>query len=292
MSSVKNKVLGRGLGNLIPGSDRSSESKEDATPKEVKISEIKPNPYQPRKTFSAESLQELASTIQTHGVIQPIVVKKSEAGFTLVSGERRLRAAKLAGFQKIPVVIKNYSDTEMMEIAIIENLQREDLNPIEEAQAYQTLMEKSSLKMGELAQKLGKNRSTIANLVRLLSFPTPILNLLKDGKLKEGQARPLLSLTDPKKQIDLAQRIVEEQWSARMVENHVSGSSSAKKGKVESAPKAKDPSILKIESKLRNKLSAKLEITHDDTQGKGKIQIFYNNVTDLERILENLGIKA
>lgn len=291
MSTVKNKVLGRGLGNLISGSDKL-ESKDDSTPKEIKISDIKPNPFQPRKTFSTDSLQELASTIQTHGVIQPIVVKKTEEGYTLVSGERRWRAAKLAGFQKIPVVIKNYSESEMMEIAIIENLQREDLNPIEEALAYQQLMEKSSLKMGELAQKLGKHRSTIANLVRLLSFPSPVLTLIKDGKLSEGQARPLLSLTDAKKQIDLAQKIVEEQWSARMVENFVSGSPSSKKEKSDSKTKAKDPSIIKIENKLRNKLSAKLDIQHDEKMGKGKIQIYYNNLTDMERILENLGVKA
>jgi len=291
MALGKNKVLGRGLGNLMPGFDKEVEG-VDSPPKEIKLSEIKPNPHQPRKSFSQDSLQELSKTIQTHGVIQPIVVRKEEKGYTLVSGERRFRAAELAGFQKIPAIVRNYNEDQMREIALVENLQREDLNPIEEALAYQTLMEKNSLKVTELAERVGKNRTTIYNMIRLLGLPDSVLQMLRNGKMSEGQARPLLSLGEPKKQIELANKIVAEQWPVRQVENYVSQVlHPERKSKELPKPKIKEPTIQKIETKLRNKLSAKLEIQHNEKSGKGKIQIFYSSVEDMERVLENLGIK-
>ncbi|GBF51341.1 ParB-like protein [Leptospira ryugenii] len=296
MALGKGKVLGRGLSNLIPVNDKNEElSKEDLSGlREIKISEISINPFQPRKTFSNESLQELSQTIQVHGVIQPIVVQKnkSSTGYTLISGERRMRACKLAGFLKIPAIVKDVSENEMMEMALIENLQREDLNPVEEALAYQLIIDKQGLKVTELASKIGKNRSTVSNLVRLLSLPKPVLDWLREGKLSEGQARPLLSLPEAKKQLDVATKIVQEGWTARDVENHVSLILHPdKKIKSKQSDLSKDASIAKIETKLRNKYSSKVEIAHNESNGKGKITFSYANLSDMERVLELLGIK-
>ncbi|WP_000474188.1 ParB/RepB/Spo0J family partition protein, partial [Leptospira interrogans] len=154
---------------------------------------------QPRKTFSEESLKELSETIKAHGVIQPIVVKQLDSGYEIISGERRYRACKLAGFIKIPAIVKNVSENQSMEMAIIENIQREDLNPIEEAIAYKTLSEKLNLKITDISARVGKNRSTISNLIRLLQLPDVVQDLIKNGRISEGHARPLLSLADRKK---------------------------------------------------------------------------------------------
>lgn len=291
MALGKNKVLGKGLANLISGSD--SNPTENNPKKEVRISEIQPNPFQPRKIFSSDSLQELSTTIQQHGIIQPLIVRISQnGGYTLVSGERRLRAAKLAGFQKVPVVVRDYSDSEILELAMIENLQREDLNPMEEALGYQAMMDKLSIKVSDVASKVGKNRSTVANLLRLLSLPHPIQVYIRDGKLSEGQARPLIGIVESKKQLDLANKIITEQWNVRTVENYVSNLLHPEKKKQNATSKTKDPSILKIENKLRNKLSTKLEIQHSEKKGSGRISIVYNSLADLDRILENIGLKA
>ncbi|TGN10968.1 ParB/RepB/Spo0J family partition protein [Leptospira ilyithenensis] len=296
MALGKGKVLGRGLGNLIPVNEKNVELNSDDISglREIRISEIVPNPHQPRKHFSETAIQELSQTIQQHGVIQPIVVQKNQtgSGFILIAGERRLRACKLAGFQKIPAIVKDVSDADMMELALIENLQREDLNPIEEAQAYQNLIEKRSLKVTDLATRVGKNRSTIANLIRLLGLPSQVQDLIKEGKLSEGQTRPLLSLPETKKQIEVANKIITENWTAREVENYVSSILNPdKKQKSSGSESEKDASIVKIEGKLRNKFSAKVEISHNDNTGKGKITFSYANLSDMERILEQLGLK-
>ena len=202
----KSSVLGRGLGNLIPGSGNKNLSQQGSSAedsnvivKEIKISEVQLNPNQPRKTFSAETISELAETIKVHGLIQPIIVKKTESGFELVAGERRLRACKEAGFVKIQAIVKNYTVRDSMEVSLLENIQREDLNPIEEALAYQALSERMGLKVTEIAARIGKNRSTIANLIRLLQLPAAVREMVASKKLSEGQARPLLSIGDKKK---------------------------------------------------------------------------------------------
>ncbi|MDZ4725149.1 MAG: ParB/RepB/Spo0J family partition protein [Leptospira sp.] len=296
MALGKGKVLGRGLSNLIPVNDKNEEIPKDELSglREIKISEIQPNPYQPRKHFSNDAIQELSVTIQQHGVIQPIVIQKNNAGagFILISGERRLRACKLAGFVKIPAIVKDVSDADMMELALIENLQREDLNPMEEAQAYQNLIDKRGLKVTDLATRVGKNRSTIANLIRLLGLPKQVQDWIKEGKLTEGQTRPLLSLPEPKKQSEVAAKIISENWSARDVENYVSNFLHPdKKSKDTFSGKEKDGSIVKLEGKLRNKYSSKVEIAHNESNGKGKIVFSYANLTDMERLLELLGLK-
>lgn len=291
---TKAKALGRGLGNLISGNKSSTantttEADSLSNVKNIKIADIQLNPNQPRRTFKEESILELSETIKTHGLIQPIVVIKKDDGYELVSGERRLRACKLAGLAKIPAVVKNYSDDESLEIAIIENIQREDLNAIEEALAYQTLIDKLSLKITDVASRVRKNRATISNLLRLLQLPDEVKELIKQGKISEGHARPLLSIGDKNKIKSLANTIVEKSLSVREVEDMVASliESDPLKSKLE---KKKDPTILHVESKIRNKLSAKVKITHNDKTGKGNIVISYSNLDDMERILKDLGI--
>lgn len=297
MALGKGKVLGRGLGNLIPVNENNVEiSKEEQTGlREIKVTEILPNPHQPRKQFSDASIQELSNTITEHGVIQPIVVQKnpSGSGFLLVAGERRLRACKLAGFAKIPAIVRDLSEADMMELALIENIQRENLNPMDEALAYQAIIDKRGLKVTDLATRVGKNRATISNLIRLLSLPKLLQDLVKEGKLSEGQARPLLSIPDPKKQLEVGQKVIAEGWNVREVENYVSNLLHPdKKSKSTSiGPDKRDASIVKLESKLRNKYSSKVEVTHNETNGKGKIVFSYANLNDMERILEQLGVK-
>jgi ParB family chromosome partitioning protein len=291
----KQSVLGRGLGNLISGnSSRNSSSPSEETGnsnfKEIKISEIKLNPNQPRKNFSPETISELAETIKLHGLIQPIVVKKIDGGFELVAGERRLRACKEAGFVKIAAVIKNYSEKDSIEIALLENIQREDLNPIEQAMAYHTLIEKLSIKVSDLANRVGKNRSTIANLIRLLQLPDSVKELITSGKLSEGQARPLLSIGDKRKLEEVAKKIVSTGMTVRDVEEYVAKMTEGMKPTKFFREKKVDPSINQLESKLRNKLSAKVGIIHNEKSGKGKITVSYSDITELEKILSKMGI--
>lgn len=297
MALGKGKVLGRGLSNLIPVNEKNQEiSKDDINGlREIKLTEIQPNPHQPRKHFSQEAIQELSITIQNHGVIQPIVVQKNNtgSGFILISGERRLRACKVAGFVKIPAIVREVSEADMMELALIENLQREDLNPLEEAQAYQNLIEKRGLKITDLALRVGKNRSTLSNLIRLLALPKQVQDWVKEGKLTEGQVRPLLSLPESKKQVETASKVIAENWTARAVENYVSNllNPDKKSKKVSETSKNKDASIVKLEGKLRNKYSSKVEVNHNESNGKGKIVFSYGNLSDMERLLELLGLK-
>lgn len=290
--ATKTNVLGRGLGNLIGSGQKSTSagSDENSGIKEIKISEIKPNPNQPRKTFSQETISQLAETIKTHGVIQPIIVKKLESGYELVAGERRLRACKEAGFVKIPAIVKNYNAKDSLEIALLENIQREDLNPIEEAMAYQKLAEELNLKAGEIAARVGKSRSTVANLMRLLQLPDSVKQLVASGKLTEGHARPLLSIGDKRKLEETAHKIIENEMTVREVEDYVAKILGETK-KERSPSKEQDPSILEIETKIRNKFSIKVNIIHDTKTGKGKIIFSYMNLDELERLLGRLGIK-
>lgn len=293
---AKAKVLGRGLGNLIPVNEKKEELSYDnnSNLREIKLSEILPNPNQPRKTFSDFSIEELASTIKTHGIIQPVVVQKVDRGYELISGERRVRACRKAGFQKIPAIIKSVSKKESMEMALLENIQREDLNPIDEAFAYQRLSDELGIKISELATRIGKNRTTISNLIRLLNFPSKIQEYLRSGKITEGQARPVLSIAEEKKQIETIEKIIQGSWTARQVEDYVADliGDSKIKSKVSTREKKKDPSIMKLESKIRNKISAKVDLQHNETNGKGKIVIHYGSLDQMESILDSLGIKS
>lgn len=287
---MKANVLGKGLGNIINKAGATKEPNPLNTLIEIKLSEIKVNPNQPRKTFSKDTITELAETIKLHGIIQPIVVKKIDDGYELVSGERRYRASKEAGFHKIPAIIKNYSEKESIEIAIIENIQRENLNPIEEAEAYQMLIDKNSLKITEIAARVGKNRSTISNMIRILQLPESVKDLIKQGKISEGHARPLLSIGDKKKLESYALQISEKGTTVREVEEYVASLWETKTD-LKTKRDNTDPFISQYETKIRNKLSAKIKLLHNTKLGKGKMVISYNTLEEMERILSKMGIQ-
>jgi len=274
------KALGKGLQALI-----SSEAlgEEGEAIRNIALSKIKSNRYQPRKSFNEESLNELAESIKKHGVIQPIVVKAEGGNFEVIVGERRLRAAKIAGFSEIPAVVKEYRDDELLEIALIENIQREDLNPIEEAMAYKMILERQNITQEELSKRVGKSRSYIANMVRLLELPEEVKEDVSRGTISVGQAKALLGIKDQSKLLEMYRRIEKEGMSVREVEHAVRKNVS--RGTFQS--QKKEPFIEDFENRLREKLGTKVVINYKN--GRGWINIeFYSN-EDLERIIEYLG---
>ena len=295
---AKKSGLGKGLSNLIPSGGRASSGSggvqivDHPDYRELSIKEIVPNPDQPRKRINEAELNELAKTLHSVGLIEPIVVRKlkNEDRYQIISGERRFLACKKAGFKKIPAVLKQVNDIQALEMGIIENIQREELNPIEEGRAYQSLMDQTGQKPAQIAEKVGKDRSTITNLMRLLKLPDQVLELIETGNLSAGQARPLLSLGDQRMLLKLAGRIAREGWSARRVEDEIARiqegpakSSGAKKEK-------KDANIKHLEERLRAKFTTKVDIAHA-RGGKGKITLHYNNLDDLDRLLEAMKVR-
>lgn len=286
---MSKRGLGRGLGALLPSNlDLDEDVKKDIT--EIRVDEIVPNIDQPRRNFSEDKLMELAASIQEYGIVQPIVVRALENGlYQIVAGERRWRAVQQLGLEKIPVIIKEYNDKQLLEIALIENIQREDLNPLEEARAYNTLIEEHQLTQEELATRLGKSRSFIANTLRLLSLSIPVQKLLEEGKLTAGHARALLPLPE-KGQLSLAEKIFEEGLSVRETEKIVKSLISIKKMSNEKNKEKKrdlfyENSILaNYQDRLRERLGTKVEIYQQGD--KGKIIIEYYSPGDLQRVLE------
>ena len=276
MIEMMKKGLGKGLGALI-----ASETNDDNTGViEVKINEIEPNSDQPRKYFDDDKLSQLSESIKQHGVIQPIIVKKDNNMYTIIAGERRWRAAKLAGLTKVPVLIKEYTDKQVMEIALIENLQREDLNPIEEADAYQRLMEEYNLTQEQIADTLGKSRPAIANTLRLLSLPNSIKNYVVSGDLSSGHARCLIVLSEEIKQQVAARYIIDNKLSVRETEKYV-------KKIQQDTPKKIDkinPDIVDIENRLKNILGTKVKLLAKNNKGKITIEYFLND--ELDRIID------
>lgn len=272
------RALGRGLDALIPHLDVSEEDQVTA----VYIRDLRPNPYQPRREFNEERLHELAQSIQEHGIIQPLIVRRSEVrGFDIVAGERRFRAAKLVGLDSVPVVVRELTDAQLMEIALIENLQREDLNPIEVADAYANLIEKCDLTQDELAQRVGQSRSHIANMLRLLNLPVAIRDMVSRGTLSMGHARALLSVEDKERQILLANQAVEEDWSVRKLETVIY---EPKKRVSRETKTTKLPqSYRRYEEQVQQLLGTSVRIQHG--KKRGKIEIEYFSQDDLERIL-------
>ncbi|UFJ40438.1 ParB/RepB/Spo0J family partition protein [Brevibacillus humidisoli] len=277
------KRLGKGLSALIP--PNILEEGDQVT--EVAVAEIRPNPYQPRKEFDPEALQELAESIKEHGIIQPLIVRKSIKGYELVAGERRLRAAKEAGLATVPVVIKTYSDQQLMEIALIENLQRENLNPIEEAEAYQKLIDHCSYTQDELAQKVGKSRPHVANMLRLLHLPERIRKLVSTSALSMGHARAILPVENHDLQWQLANDVIKQELSVRQLEEIVKELSVSRetKGKGKK-PVKKEPMIHQMEERLRSRFGTLVQIRTGARKGKIEIEFYSND--DLERILELL----
>lgn len=287
MATKKKQKLGQGL-DAIFGGDVSSliESIEQNTPKSmqtsIELDQIRPNPYQPRKVFDQEKLHELAASIKEHGIFQPVILKQSIQGYEIVAGERRCRAAKLAGLAEVPAILVDFDDNQMMEIALLENIQREDLNAIEEAKAYQSMMEKLKLTQDSLAKRIGKSRSYITNTLRLLQLPSQIQDYVLDGSLTMGHARAIITL-DEKKALEVAKRCIEEKLSVREVENIVKGielGKSKKNKKKEEKPKE----YVYVEGLLFKKFRTKVKV-EDKT-----ITLKYVDTKDLNRILELMGV--
>jgi ParB family chromosome partitioning protein len=271
--------IGKGLNAYFPGNTDESDEVQ-----EIAISECRPNPYQPRKTFHADAIEELKVSILEHGIIQPIVVRKSIKGYEIVVGERRYRAAKEAGLTTIPAIVKELTDEKMMEIALLENLQREDLTPIEEAHAYSRLMKELKLTQEELSKRLGKSRSHIANMVRLLSLPEQVVAYINNGELSMGHGRALLGLKDKNKLLPLVEKIRKESLNVRQVEKLIQEWNEKRKEKKEK-PK-KDVFLQERESFLRERLGTAVTIQRG--KRKGKIEIEFYNDDDLDRIIELL----
>jgi ParB family chromosome partitioning protein len=273
------KRLGRGLEALIPLDTSDAEGVV-----EVKINKIRPNQFQPRRSFDEEKLGELAESIREHGVIQPIVIRKKGEVYEIVAGERRWRASQRVGLTSIPAVIKEYDDTEMMQIALIENLQREDLNPIEEAMAYRQLMDEFNFTQEMLSQKIGKSRSVIANSVRLLTLPEELQQMISNSLLSSGHARALVAIGDPEKQLKMAREIINNGLTVRDVEKKAKEEQKAVKIRFKSSRGLKEsPFVLEVEEKLKRSLGTKVKIKSGPK--KGKIEIEFYNDTDLDRIV-------
>ena len=289
----KKKALGRGLEQLFDSevldfnSFESSilDSANESDIKEIPHSEIRSNPYQPRKTFNDEALRELAESIKNYGVFQPIIVKKSIKGYDLIAGERRVRASKLAGLEKIPAIIKDFSDELMREIALLENLQRENLTAIELAWAYKGIIDSLHITQDELALKLGKSRSSITNILGLLNLPTSVQNMVLDGKLSMGHARELSKLDDTEKVREYAKKIVDENLSVRDIEELSKTSDIKRKNPITRTNKNNDNEYYYIEKELREHFGTKVKVS-----GK-KIEIIFSDNDDLDRLLDIMNIK-
>ena len=291
MAEKKQKGLGRGLDSIFGSNveqfldDIQSSAKEVPGRREVEIAieEIRPNPYQPRKEFDQTALNELADSIRTHGIFTPLLVRKSVSGYDLITGERRLRAAKIAGLKFVPAISVDFTEEQMMEIAILENVQREDLNAIEEATAYDSLVKKLGYTQEKLAERVGKSREYCANIMRLLKLPSEIQKLVVDKRLAMGHVRPLLGLKDEMEMLDAAEKIMKEKMSVREVEAYIRDINAEEVKPNKTKPeKKRDPIIHDLEHQISVKLGTKVSI-----QNK-KLTIRYTDTEDLNRILEIL----
>ena len=281
--------LGKGLDALIPAGDKKITKEENTKGAEtvVKITKVEPNRSQPRKNFDEDALQELADSIKQFGLLQPILVQDKGEYYEIIAGERRWRAAKLAGLKEVPVIIRNYSSQEIVEISLIENIQREDLNPIEEAQAYKRLLTEFNLKQDEVAERVSKSRTAVTNSMRLLKLCDGVQQMIIDDMLSTGHARALIPIEDPELQLQLAQRIFDEKLSVREVEKLVKSilKPAEEKPKKEEIPQSLMYIYQNIENKLKDKLSRKVAISPKGKNGSGKIEIeFYSN-DDLEKLI-------
>jgi len=285
VSEVRKRVLGRGLEALISQDLRETVSETERV-KELDIDRIDPNPYQPRTDFDREHLKELATSIKRHGVLQPVVVRRVGDRYQLVIGERRLRAARIAGKATIPSIVRELEQSQSLKYALLENLQREDLNPIEEARGYSTLMDEFGLTAPEISGILGKNRSTITNTVRLLTLPGQVIELISSGKLTSGHARALLSIEGDKEQLRWAERVIAEGMTVREVEQTATRKEGVKRRR---GLRKIDPQIRVIEEELEIHLGSRVRIT--PRRKGGVISIEYYSNEELERILEKMGVE-
>ncbi len=288
---TKKRALGKGLEQLFNNENfdldafeknvYESASKEEIV--EVSLDELRPNPYQPRKMFDDEALSELALSIKEHGVFQPVILKRSIKGYEIIAGERRVRASKLAGKETIPAIIRDLTDEQMMEISLLENLQREDLNPIEEALAYRNMLDKLGLTQEELSKKVGKSRSHITNIVGILRLPAEVQKMIATNKLTMSHAKILSKLDNEEDIIDMANKIIADSLAVHDLENMTANVE--KKNKIERKAKPETKEFKYVEDMLRDKLDTKVIIKDK------KVVISFANVADLNRILEILNVK-
>jgi len=289
---AKKTGLGRGLGALLEDSSNDEEvvvkKKQTTTVGNIPVNQIEVNPFQPREEFDEEALEELAASIKVHGIIQPITVRQLSANeFQLISGERRLQASRRAGLKEVPAYVRKANDQQMLEMALIENIQRENLNAIEVAISYQRLLNECDLKQEELGDRVGKKRTTVNNYLRLLRLPEEVQAGLRDGKISMGHARALINITDIDQQLDIFDKIVANDLSVRKVEELVRNLS---RPKPEPAPKkAQDPEIMKLQVKLSSHFGTKIQVSSDD-KNNGQIKIPFSSTEELNRILDILDV--
>ena len=290
----KRRALGRGLEELFYNEpiayDKMEEKILTETPKEeivnVKISDLRSNPYQPRQVFNEEALKELADSIKEHGVFQPIIIKKSIKGYEIIAGERRVKASQMAGLEEIPAIIRDFTDEEMMEIALLENLQRENLNPMEESRAYKKLIEALNITQEELAKKLGKSRSYITNMIGLQNLPESIQTMITENKMTMGHARVLSKLENATQQQELADKVVTEGMSVRELENITQSNEKYTRTHKIQKRTARTNEYQYLEDELCDKLGTKVKIKSN------KIEISFVNGNDLNRLLEIMNLEA
>lgn len=273
--------LGRGLSALLGDTKPADESLN-----EIDIDLIRPNPEQPRTRFTESALEELAQSIAANGVVQPIVVRRKGDGFEIVAGERRWRAAQKAGLRKIPAAVKDVSDDKLLELALIENIQRQELNPIEEASAYRKLIDTLGLTQEDVASRVGKDRTLIATAIRLLKLPSDIQKLIEEGKLSAGHGRALLLTDDVSVQRRVARAIIEKAMSVREAERAVKRTDHPRRRSILNMPAKKDPNFEAAETKLRRRLGTAVSIIPNATGSGGRVEIEYYNQEDLDRIYQ------
>ncbi|HDT5749750.1 TPA: ParB/RepB/Spo0J family partition protein [Staphylococcus aureus] len=278
------------MSELSKSEDQRITKTKDEQIKQIDISDIKPNPYQPRKTFDENHLNDLADSIKQYGILQPIVLRKTVQGYYIVVGERRFRASKIAGLKYVSAIIKDLTDEDMMELAVIENLQREDLNAIEEAESYQRLMTDLKIMQQEVAKRLSKSRPYIANMLRLLHLPKKIADMVKDGRLTSAHGRTLLAIKDEQQMLRLAKRVVKEKWSVRYLENHVNELKNiSSKSETDKVDITKPKFIKQQERQLREQYGAKVDISIK--KSVGKISFEFESQDDFVRIIKQLNRK-
>jgi ParB family chromosome partitioning protein len=297
-------ALGRGLGALLggnpiakpPGPASVTTQVQEPAPaadnhervRQVPLNQIRPCPFQPRKDFSPEALRELADSIREQGIVQPLIVREQNGQLELIAGERRWRAAHLLGLPEVPVILRQADDRAVLELALIENLQRENLNPIEEAQGYSQLIDQFQLKQEEVALKVGKSRAVVANSLRLLKLPPSIQSYIRDGRLSVGHAKVILSLPGDRRQTLTADRVLKESLNVRQTEALV-GRLQARENKSQSSqPSSPDAHIANLENQLRERLGTKVHLRY--AQGKGALEIVFFSDAELERVLQLLGV--
>ncbi|EOB8461069.1 TPA: ParB/RepB/Spo0J family partition protein [Staphylococcus aureus] len=275
------------MSELSKSEDQRITKTKDEQIKQIDISDIKPNPYQPRKTFDENHLNDLADSIKQYGILQPIVLRKTVQGYYIVVGERRFRASKIAGLKYVSAIIKDLTDEDTMELAVIENLQREDLNAIEEAESYQRLMTDLKITQQEVAKRLSKSRPYIANMLRLLHLPKKIADMVKDGRLTSAHGRTLLAIKDEQQMLRLAKRVVKEKWSVRYLENHVNELKNvSSKSETDKVDITKPKFIKQQERQLREQYGTKVDISIK--KSVGKISFEFDSQEDFLRIIEQL----